>query len=203
MFSSTIKLLLYRYLLKVHPQVACVDLPPEYLEQNNTFSSFCGSQCLLVQMGVEDKQIFLFCSLFLLEMSGIYQFILSGVFCCISLLHPSATVRSSPVTCRFFFVGLPKRSLVPSKITVFAKSCWELWKSVVLIQNKCDEDILFQASKWILSTLLSLEDSTILSTHQSWFSRLQRCEIHVVVELSLHLERKCLPWWLYAVLRLF
>lgn len=104
MFSSTIKLLLYRCLLKVHPQVACVDLPPEYLEQNNTFSSFSVSQCLLVQMGVEDKQISLFCSPFLLEMSGTCQFILSGGFCFISLLHPSATVGSSPVTWQIFFV---------------------------------------------------------------------------------------------------
>lgn len=122
MFSSTIKLLLYRYLLKDHPQVPRVDLPPEYLEQNNTFF-FCGSQSLLVQMGVEDKQIPLFCSPFLHEMSGTCQFILSGGFCFISLLHPSATVGSSPATCTFFFVGLPKNYLVPGKITVLAKSC--------------------------------------------------------------------------------
>lgn len=175
MFSSTIKLLLYRYLLKVHPQVARVDLPPECVKQNNTFSVFFSwltacwfkwelriSKCLC--------SVHFFCLRCLELVLSSCQGVFALSMCCIPLLP----VGSSPATCRFF--GRSKHFLVPGKIIVLVKSCWELWKSLVHIQNMWDGDILFQASRWILSTLLSLEDSTILFTYQTWFSRLQRSE---------------------------
>lgn len=124
-------------------------------------------------MGVGDKQIFV---LFTLCAWGVWNSSVHPVrgsfalsLCSIPLLG------SSHATCRFFLVGLPKHCLVQDKISVLAKSWWELWTSV-LIQNMWDGDNSFQAVRWILSTLFSREDSTILFAYQSWFSSLQRSE---------------------------
>lgn len=122
-----------------------------------------------------------------------------------------ALSAASPCYCRkqpchlkfFFFVGLLirclYRCLIQGKVTVLTKSSWELWK-------KCSPYL--EHMKWwhlvsglqinSFNTLLCLEDSTTLYISslipQAFsFEYCRGMKINVRVELSLQLERKCLP----------